>query len=81
MAIASQTARFGVNGINIGLFCSTPAVALARNVTRKRAFELLSTGRLIDAGEALEIGLVNRVVEADALDEEARALAASIAGS
>ncbi|NND50349.1 MAG: enoyl-CoA hydratase, partial [Rhizobiales bacterium] len=79
MAIASDQARFGVNGINIGLFCSTPAVALARNVTRKRAFELLSTGRLIDAAEALEIGLINRVSAADALDEEARVLAASIA--
>ena len=79
MAIASETARFGVNGINIGLFCSSPAVALARNVTRKRAFELLSTGRLIDAAEALEIGLVNRVTPPDALDEEARSLAAGIA--
>lgn len=79
MAIASEEARFGVNGINIGLFCSTPAVALARNVTRKRAFELLSTGRLIDAQEALEIGLINRVAAADELNAQAHELAASIA--
>jgi enoyl-CoA hydratase/carnithine racemase len=79
LAVASRAARFGVNGIDVGLFCSTPAVALVRNVTPKRAFELLATGRLIDAGEALEIGLVNRVVEPAELDGQARALAAVIA--
>ena len=62
MAVAAQSARFGVNGVNIGLFCSTPMVALTRNVPAKKAFEMLTTGRLIDAAEADSIGLLNRVV-------------------
>ena len=79
LAIASKEARFGVNGINVGLFCSTPAVALTRNINRKRAFELLTTGRLIDAQEALDIGLVNRVCSADKLADEVILLARTIA--
>ncbi len=66
LAVAADTARFGVNGVNIGLFCSTPMVALSRNVPRKQAFEMLTTGRFLDAGEAARIGLINRAVpEAD----------------
>lgn len=79
MAIAAEDARFGVNGVNIGLFCSTPMVALTRNVGRKRAFEMLALGGFLDAGEAAAAGLINRAVPAAALDEEvartARALA------
>lgn len=62
LAVASDRARFGVNGIDLGLFCSTPAVALTRNVGAKRAMEMLLTGEMIDAATALEVGLVNRVV-------------------
>jgi len=80
MAVAAEGTRFGVNGVNIGLFCSTPMVALSRNVPRKMAFEMLTTGEFIDAGRAREIGLVNRVVVHDALQEEARNLAQIVAG-
>ena len=69
MAIASGNARFGVNGVNIGLFCSTPMVALTRNISRKHAFEMLTTGRLVDASRARELGLVNEVVDADMLED------------
>jgi enoyl-CoA hydratase/carnithine racemase len=69
LAIASDQARFGVNGIDVGLFCSTPAVALTRVVSRKRAMEMLLTGEIIDAVTALEFGLVNRVVSRDSLRE------------
>ena len=62
LAVAAETARFAVSGIDVGLFCSTPAVALTRNVPMKAAFDMLMTGRFIDAAEALRIGLVNRVV-------------------
>ena len=79
MAVAAAGTRFGVNGVNIGLFCSTPMVALSRNVHRKAAFEMLTTGAFIDAGRALDLGLVNRVVAPDALDSETRALAAAVA--
>ena len=79
MAIASETARFGVNGVDIGLFCSTPMVALTRNVGRKRAFEMLATGGFLSAAEAQAAGLVNRVVPDDALQAETRALAATVA--
>lgn len=79
MAVAAETARFGVNGVNIGLFCSTPMVALSRNIPRKHAFELLTTGELLDAARARELGLVNRVVPEDRLAEETRALAATVA--
>jgi enoyl-CoA hydratase/carnithine racemase len=79
MAVASTSARFGVNGVNIGLFCSTPMVALSRNIPRKQAFELLTTGDLIDADRALALGLVNRVVPDDRLPEETSALALTVA--
>lgn len=75
MALAADTAKFGVNGVNIGLFCSTPMVALSRNVTRKRAFEMLSTGDFIDARTAAELGLINRACPADTLETETTALA------
>lgn len=80
MAIAAQDTRFGVNGVNIGLFCSTPMVALTRNVPRKKAFEMLSTGDFIDADRAETLGLINRAVPAGDLEAEAMTLAARIAG-
>ena len=70
LAVAAEEARFALPGVNVGLFCSTPAVAVARNVSRKRAMELLLTGELFDARTALSWGLVNRVVPADRLDAE-----------
>ncbi|MCW3782273.1 enoyl-CoA hydratase [Defluviimonas salinarum] len=79
MAVAAEGTRFGVNGVNIGLFCSTPMVALSRNVPRKVAFEMLTTGQFIDATRAAEVGLVNRVVPAEALGAETRALAETVA--
>jgi enoyl-CoA hydratase/carnithine racemase len=69
LAVASDRSKFGVNGIDVGLFCSTPAVALTRNIGRKHAMEMLLTGEMIDAASALEFGLVNRVVPYDALAE------------
>ena len=78
LAVASEDARFAVSGINVGLFCSTPGVALSRNVGRKQAFEMLVTGDFIDAGTARERGLVNRVVPADQLDAEIEKVIASI---
>lgn len=75
LAVASQDARFAVSGINLGLFCSTPAVPLSRNIGRKRAAEMLFTGDFIDAGTALDWGLVNRVVPADRVMEAAQDLA------
>lgn len=78
LAVAAEGARFAVSGINVGLFCATPSVGLARNMGRKQAFEMLVTGDFIDAQEALRRGLVNRVVPADALDEAVAALCASI---
>lgn len=80
MAVAAEGTRFGVNGVNIGLFCSTPMVALSRNIPRKKAFEMLTTGQFIDAAEAERLGLVNRVVPADRLEAETRALAETVAG-
>ena len=80
LAIASTEARFGVNGVNIGLFCSTPMVALSRNLSRKKALEMLLTGRLIDAAEACDLGLINRSVPADRLTDETQALAEQITG-
>lgn len=80
MALAAEDARFGVNGVNIGLFCSTPMVALTRNVPRKQAFEMLTTGQFISAARAAEIGLVNRAVPADRLAAETLALARLVAG-
>ena len=78
LAVASRDTRFAVSGINVGLFCSTPSVALSRNLSRKAAFEMLVTGEFISADEARAKGLVNRVVDADRLDAEVDALAASI---
>ena len=74
LAVASRGARFAVSGVNLGLFCSTPSVALSRNLQRKAAFEMLVTGDFISADEALARGLVNRVVDADRLDAEVDAL-------
>ena len=79
LAVASQSARFVTPGVNIGLFCSTPMVALSRNVHRKAAMEMLLTGDMVAADEALRIGLVNRVVPAGAARDEALALARKIA--
>src|SRR5262249_39010871 len=78
LAVASSEARFAVSGVRLGLFCSTPAVALSRNVPRKQAFEMLVTGDFIDAAEARARGLINRVAEPAALDAEVEALVASI---
>jgi len=80
LAVAAEGTRFGVNGVNIGLFCSTPMVALSRNLSRKKTFELLTTGDFLDATQAERLGLVNRVVPADRLADEAAALAGQIAG-
>ncbi len=80
MAVAAEAARFGVNGVNIGLFCSTPMVALSRNVSRKHAFEMLTTGAIIDAAHAERIGLVNRVVPNISLAAETTWLAETVAG-
>lgn len=79
LAVASTDARFAVSGINVGLFCSTPGVALARNVPRKQAMAMLLTGDYLDAPSALACGLVNQVVAPDALDAAVHALAAKIA--
>lgn len=80
LAVAADTARFATPGVNIGLFCSTPMVALSRNVSRKHAMEMLLTGEMISALKAEQIGLVNRVVDEPALDETVHRLAATIAG-
>ena len=80
LAVAADAARFAVSGINVGLFCSTPSVALGRAMARKQAMELLLTGDFIDAAEAKARGLVNRVVAADALDAEVKKLTDSICG-
>jgi enoyl-CoA hydratase/carnithine racemase len=78
LAVSAAEARYATSGINVGLFCATPAVPLSRNVPRKQAMEMLLTGEFIDAPTALRYGLVNRVVEAAALDAEISGLAASI---
>ena len=78
LAVASEGSRFATSGINAGLFCSTPAVALTRNMPRKRAFEMLVTGDYIDAATAAEWGLVNRVVPAAELDAAVAELASRI---
>jgi enoyl-CoA hydratase/carnithine racemase len=74
LAVAAEGATFGVNGIDVGLFCATPGVALSRNILPKQAMEMLLTGDFIDAAEAKARGLVNRVVPTDALDAEVAAL-------
>lgn len=78
LAVAAEDARFAVSGVNLGLFCATPGVALSRNIGRKQAMEMLLTGEMISAAEARERGLVNRVVPAERLDAEVGTLAASI---
>lgn len=78
LAVASDDARLAVSGVNVGLFCATPGVALSRNVPRKAAFEMLVTGEFVSAEQARSLGLVNRVAAADALDGEIEALVASI---
>ena len=80
LAVAADTATFALPGVNIGVFCSTPAVGVARNVGRKRAMELLLTGAPIDASTALAWGLVNRVVPAADLDAEIRRFTDAILG-
>lgn len=80
LALASSAARFAVPGVNIGFWCHTPQVALARNVGRKAAMMMLATGKLFPAAHALAIGLVNEVHEPEALDAAVDALAAEIAG-
>lgn len=79
MAVAAEGTRFGVNGVNLGLFCSTPAVALTRALPRKVVFEMAATGEFLDAMRAREVGLVNRVVSAGALTEATMALAGVVA--
>jgi enoyl-CoA hydratase/carnithine racemase len=81
LAIAAEGARFATPGVKIGLFCSTPMVAVSRAIGRKRALEMLLTGEFVDARTAADWGLVNRVVPADQLEAATRALAEKIAGS
>jgi len=78
LAVAAEGAQFAVSGVNVGLFCSTPSVALARNVGRKQAMEMLLTGEFVDAREAQARGLVNRVASLERLDAELESLLASI---
>lgn len=80
LAVACKEATFGVNGIDVGLFCATPSVALSRNMLPKQAMEMLLTGDFISADEAKVRGLVNRVVAADALDDEVSALVDRLLG-
>jgi enoyl-CoA hydratase/carnithine racemase len=79
LALAASDTRFGVNGVNIGLFCSTPMVALSRNIGRKKAFEMLTTGEFVTAAQAAELGLINRHVPMDQLEDETRNMADLIA--
>ncbi len=79
LAVAADDTRFGVNGVNIGLFCSTPMVALSRNIPRKHAFELLTTGEFMSAARAADLGLINRSVPGADLEGETLKLAATIA--
>ena len=79
MAIAAEGTKFGVNGVNIGLFCSTPMVALSRNIPRKNAFEMLTTGKFIETEEAARLGLINRAVPHDHLESATRELADTVA--
>ena len=78
LAVAASTARFAVSGVNLGLFCSAPGVALSRNILRKAAFEMLVTGEFINAQEAKVRGLINRVVQPEQLDAEVEKLVAAI---
>ncbi len=79
MAVAAEGTRFGVNGVNIGLFCSTPMVALSRNIPRKQAFEMLTTGEFIGTERAQALGLINRTAPPESLEAETRALAETVA--
>lgn len=79
LAIAASDTRFGVNGVNIGLFCSTPMVALTRNIARKKAFEMLTTGEFVTAPQAENLGLINRHLPHDQLQDEVDRLADKIA--
>ena len=79
MIVASRDARFGVNGVTSGLFCSTPMVALSRSIGRKKCIELLTTGRLMDAAEAQQAGLDNHVTDAEKLEEKTLELARMVA--
>ncbi len=79
LAVAAEGTRFGVNGVNIGLFCSTPMVALSRNIPRKQAFEMLTTGDFIDTARARDLGLINRAVPVDDLESEFMRLAQTLA--
>jgi enoyl-CoA hydratase/carnithine racemase len=79
LAVAAVDTKFGVNGVNIGLFCSTPMVALSRNIPTKQAFEMLVTGEFISAAKAKELGLINRIAAPDMLEAETLALATQIA--
>lgn len=79
MVVASDHAKFGVNGVNIGLFCSTPMVALTRKVPPAIAFEMLTTGAFLDATRAAQVGLVNHVTTAEDLEAKTRALAETVA--
>ena len=79
LAVAEENTRFGVNGVNIGLFCSTPMVALSRNIPRKQAFEMLTTGQFIDTTRAIELGLINRAVPEGDLAAASQELAETIA--
>ena len=81
LALASDRSRFATPGVKIGLFCSTPMVALTRSIGRKRALEMLLTGKMIDAERAAEWGLLNRVVPAEDLEAETRKLALEIASA
>jgi len=78
LAVAANSAKFGVSGVNLGLFCSAPGVALSRNILRKAAFEMLVTGEFISAEEARVRGLINRVAEPEQLDAEVEKLVAAI---
>ncbi len=79
LAVAAEDCKFGVNGVNIGLFCSTPMVALTRNISRKAAFEMLTTGRFVCAAEAQTLGLINRTAPIADLPAATRDLAKTIA--
>ena len=79
MAVAAHGTRFGVNGVNIGLFCPPPMVALSRNIPRKQAFEMLTTGQFIETDRAEELSLINRAVPMEDLEAETMALAETVA--
>jgi len=78
LAIADEDTKFGVNGVNIGLFCSTPMVALSRNIPRKKVFEMLTTGEFINSKTAFSLGLINKVTSTSELEEETLKLAKKI---